>query len=114
MKNPLLFATLSTACLFLAPALCLAQDNAPPATPAVAPALSPNAKAEKYRATAEAGDALAQAMLADALYYGIPSDAAFEEAATWEETPKPWSSWSDGSTIVMLLTNRTARGSWTS
>ncbi|RYD23809.1 MAG: trypsin-like serine protease, partial [Verrucomicrobiaceae bacterium] len=36
-------------------------------------------------AKAEAGDALAQAMLADALYFGIPSDAAFEEAAGWAE-----------------------------
>lgn len=84
MKNPLLFATLSTACLFLAPAICLAQDSAPPSAPAMAPA-TPNAKVEEYRAKAEAGDALAQAMLADALYYGIPSDAAFEEASAWAE-----------------------------
>ncbi|MCW1912038.1 trypsin-like peptidase domain-containing protein [Luteolibacter sp. GHJ8] len=40
---------------------------------------------EEHRAKAEAGDALAQAMLADALYYGLPSDAAFAEAAQWAE-----------------------------
>ena len=77
MKNPLLFVTLFTACLLLFPAVCLAQDSAPPANQAMAPAAGTNVKAEEYRAKAEAGDALAQAMLADALYYGIPSDAAF-------------------------------------
>jgi TPR repeat protein/S1-C subfamily serine protease len=85
MKNPLLFATFCTACLFLGPVVSLAQDNAPPANLPIAPSAGPNTKAEKYRAKAESGDALAQAMLADALYYGIPSDDAFEEAAIWAE-----------------------------
>lgn len=40
---------------------------------------------EAYREKAEAGDALAQAMLADTLYHGIPSDSAFTEAASWAE-----------------------------
>jgi hypothetical protein len=68
MKNPVLFATLFTACLLLVSTVCLAQDNAPPADQAIAPAAGPNAKAEEYRAKAVSGDALAQAMLADALY----------------------------------------------
>jgi TPR repeat protein len=50
------------------------------------PAIPPRPKAgEEYRAKAEAGDALSQALLADALLYDLPNDAALREAADWAE-----------------------------
>ena len=57
------------------PVVCVAQDNPSPADQAIAPAAGPNAEAEEHRAKAESGDALAQAMLADALYYLTRSEA---------------------------------------
>jgi uncharacterized protein len=81
--NHLVIRLVPAAILLLPYAVVRAAGKDSTAVPA--PAVVERKAGEGHRARAEAGDALAQAMLADALYHGVPSDDAFAEAALWAE-----------------------------